>query len=166
MEFTLNCKLAPSDGEDDRIVVSRDYDGDIRFRLYGDSVFTNDAGARAFAHKLLALVGGEEETAPQPASVKVGDRVEITNDDIRSLIGKEGAVLHVDTDEDTAYPYVVQTDGSVGGVWVKAVRAVTVPVEPATLGGRVSLLEEAHRIAGPGVDADIVIAYAKYLAGE
>jgi hypothetical protein len=158
MEFTLNCKLAPSDGEDDRIVVSRDYDGDIRFRLYGDAVFTNDAGARAFAHKLLALVGGEEETAPQPASVKVGDRVEITKyrDDDRTHVGKFGAVTDIDTDH---IPYLVRVDGY-GGVWAMEVRKVTSAASPS----RSAALDEARRIAGPGASAADVLAYAKWLS--
>lgn len=155
MGFTLNCKLAAAEG-DDRIDVSRGYDGDIRFSLHGDSVFTNDAEARDFARQLLALVGDEAEVETTE-SIKVGDRVEITKyqDYDRAHVGKVGTVDQIDTDDT---PFRVRVDGH-GPVWAMEVRVVT-----ASASSRSAAFDEARRIAGPDASAADVLAYAKFLS--
>ncbi|MFF3312521.1 hypothetical protein [Streptomyces sp. NPDC002952] len=152
MEFSLVSKYGA-----DTVDVSRDYDGDIKFSPDGGTVYTDDAGARAFARKILALVGdGADESA-----VKVGERVEITKyrkyDD--AYVGRTGVVTEVDDDD---IPYLVHVDGY-GGVWAREVRKVTPTAAPVST-SRAALLEEARKAAGPGATPGDVLNYAKFLA--
>ncbi|MEU1200169.1 hypothetical protein ABZ446_28640 [Streptomyces sp. NPDC005813] len=145
---------------DPAIEVSRDYDGDVILRPTDGTVYLDDAGAREFARKLLALVGDEATTSAEPTPAKVGDRVEITKyrSDDRSHVGRVGTVREVDTDH---IPFLVHVDGY-GGVWAMEVRKVAT----SATSHRTDRLDEARRIAGPDATPADVLAYAKYLDGE
>jgi hypothetical protein len=154
MEFTLKCKL--DSNERDRIEVSRDYDGDIRFYApANNTVFTDDSGAREFARKILALVGDE---APEAEPLKVGDLVEVTVDRHHdtSDVGKRGRLTRIDTDD---VPYGVTLDNG-AFIWVTDVRKVP----PTVSSTRSTLLAEARREAGTGASPADVLAYAKFLS--
>lgn len=153
MEFTLKCRQDSSGS--DRIEVERDYDGEIRFRLHGGSVFATDDAARTFAHQILALVGDE---APD-VTVKVGDVVEILPSGHNSTsAGRVGRVSSIDTD-DVPYRIVAQDTGEFIA-WAAQVRR-TAPTSPHA---RTSLLAEARREAGDGASPADVLAYAKFLS--
>ena len=153
MEFTLKCKL--DSNERDRIEVSRDYDGDIRFYAPdSNTVFTDDSRAREFARKILELTGDEAG----PTAVKVGDEVEVTKfrSDDRRYEGKRGVVEELDSDD---IPFYVRLSDGIG-VWAVSVRKVT-STAPSS---RSSLLSEARSEAGPGATPADVLAYAKFLS--
>ncbi|MGW2950733.1 hypothetical protein [Streptomyces eurythermus] len=82
-------------------------------------------------HGDLVAWAREVRKVDDRGALKVGDRVVITGDLFKSLVGKRGKLAEID-ERDTEYPYLVRTDGSTsGGVWVEAVRREDDVEQPA-----------------------------------
>ncbi|WDM16693.1 KOW motif-containing protein [Streptomyces lavenduligriseus] len=105
-------------------------------------------------------------------TLTVGDRVVITGDLLKSLVGKRGTLTEID-ERDTEYPYLVHIDGSTsGGVWVQAVRREDdveqpVPAPAPTSNPFAAHVEEAKRLlVGTEHSGADVIRLAEILAGR
>lgn len=131
-EYTAQCRISRYD----RITARTDGDSvALEAHLndgYAGETYLYPGAARIFARGILALAdeidGGETEMT---LTVKIGDKVEVVDDNFTSLIGRRGTLIDIDS-WDTEYPYHFREEGrSGGGVWVRAVRKVDEPADEA-----------------------------------
>jgi hypothetical protein len=167
MDIELRCMH----DSDDRIRVERDSDGEIAFYTPGASVYATDEDARAFARKILTLVGDEPAPAAEVVRPKVGDRLTVTTDNPRCAPVVRGDVITVAAtdyghDSEDCVRFRHGRDDYLWFVPLSAVEPVDeVPAELAlATDPRVTALETALRIAGPDAPAAEVLAYAAFLA--
>ncbi|MFF1684459.1 MULTISPECIES: hypothetical protein [unclassified Streptomyces] len=130
-EYIATCKT----GEDDTITARADGESvelcAERNGRYMMEAYLLPANARIFARGVLALAdeidGGEQ---PEPAPVKVGDRVEILPSEHNpSTVGKVGIVDRIDV-WDEVLPYRVCDEATRTAIaWASSVRKVDAPAD-------------------------------------
>ncbi|MFD7776616.1 hypothetical protein [Streptomyces sp. NPDC059753] len=158
-EYVAKCRIISTDA-----VTAAAEDGEIILTGTKAGKFVMDAcvrpdDARTFARGLLALAdevdGGE---APEPAPVKVGDRVEILPSVHNpSSAGRVGIVKKIDALDDDDVPYLIGEEGTGRFIaWAALVRRVDAPADTRPKVGDRLRVTENYPWAAPAKTNDVI----------